>query len=160
MRINMERAKLVEAEILVSIYHAVYSENEKLGFPASASKVTINEVQDWIKNTILITAKDEETGNIIGIVRLIYHEKWQCYVLSRLAVAPVCKGMGIATKLMKYAESELVNMEEKAVRLTVAQGHPYLPNMYSKRGYKIVGEILLDDMPYDEFIMEKLLSFK
>ncbi len=157
MKLVMERTKSDDARALVNIYHASYAENEKLGFPASASKVTIAEVQDWIKNTILLIAKEETTSKIIGTVRLKYHLEWQCYVLGRLAVNPSYKGMGIATRLMKFAENELTNLGETFVRLTVAQGHPYLPNMYIERGYKIVGELLLDDMPYDEFIMEKLL---
>jgi ribosomal protein S18 acetylase RimI-like enzyme len=160
VKIKIERAKYNEAETLVSIYRDAYSENEKLGLPASASKVEIYEVQDWINSTILITAKEVNSTNIIGTVRLKYNEDWQCYVISRLAVKSSCKGLGIATKLMEFAEAELSEMGEKVVRLTVAQSHPYLSKMYQKKGYEIVDERLLSDLPYDEFIMEKsLLSY-
>ncbi|WP_408020186.1 GNAT family N-acetyltransferase [Sporosarcina sp. USHLN248] len=74
-----------------------------------------------------------------------------------LAVKPSCKGKGIATKLMKYGECKLSEMEEKRVRLTVAKTHPYLSKMYGEKGYEIVGERFFQDLPYDEFIMEKLL---
>lgn len=157
MEIIIEKAKKHEAETLVTIYRDAYAENEKLGLPASASKVTVKEVKDWINNTIIFTAKEKNTNKIVAAIRFKYSEEWQCYVLSRLAVKSFNKGKGIATKLMDFGECKLSEMEEKKVRLTVAQTHPYLPNMYEKKGYKIVGERLFNNLPYNEFIMEKLL---
>lgn len=157
MKLIMERAKYEDVEALVHIYHTAYSENEKLGFPASASKVTVNEVQMWTKNTIVLIVRIEDTRTIIGTVRLKFHEDWHCYVLGRLAVMPNCKGMGVATRLMRYVEKELLQINEKIVRLTVAKGHSYLPQVYIRKGYKIIDEIILEDLPYDEFIMEKTL---
>ena len=138
-------------------YRDAYSENESFGLPASASKVRVEEVQDWIKTTILLKAKEKTTNNIVATVRLKYNRDWQCYVLSRLAVKSTHKGKGIATKLMEYAESILINKGENRLRLTVAQTHPYLPKMYEAKGYRIIDERILDNLPYDEFIMEKLL---
>ncbi|MBS4201690.1 GNAT family N-acetyltransferase [Bacillus sp. FJAT-49732] len=157
MEIIIEKAEYDEVEALVKIYRDAYSENEKFGLPASASRVTVKEVQDWINNTILLTAKEKGTNKIVATVRFKYSEEWQCYVLSRLAVNSSNKGIGIATKLMEYGEHRLLEMDERVVRLTVAQTHPYLPKMYGKKGYRIVGERLLNNLPYDEFIMEKLL---
>jgi len=155
--INIERAEISEAEILVTIYRDAYSENENLGFPASASRVSINEVEEWIKSTILLTAKELVTNSIIGTVRLKYSEDWKCYVLGRLAIKSIYKGRGIAAKLMEYTENELLIMDEQVVRLTVAKNHPYLTKMYQNKGYKIIGDRLLNDLPYDEIIMEKSL---
>lgn len=157
MELIITRAEFNEAETLVNIYHDAYSENENLGLPASASKVKVDEVQEWILNTILLTAKEKHTNKILATVRLKYSEEWQCYVLSRLAVKSSYKGMGVATKIMDYGESKLSKMGESKVRLTVAQTHPYLPKMYEKKGYSIVGERLLHNLPYNELIMEKLL---
>ena len=157
MELIITKAEFSEAETLVNIYHDAYSENENLGLPASASKVKVDEVQEWILNTILLTAKEKQTYKILASVRLKYSEEWQCYVLSRLAVKSSYKGMGVATKIMDYGESELSKMGESKVRLTVAQTHPYLPKMYENKGYSIVGERLLHNLPYNELIMEKLL---
>ncbi|WP_316572405.1 GNAT family N-acetyltransferase [Neobacillus sp. YIM B06451] len=157
MNLSIEIAEYNDAVALVDIYRDAYSENESLGLPASASKVMIKEVQDWIKTTMLLKAKEKTTNNIVATVRLKFNRDWQCYVLSRLAVKSTHKGKGIATKLMEYAESILINKGENRLRLTVAQTHPYLPKMYEDKGYRIVGERILDNLPYDEFIMEKLL---
>lgn len=75
---------------------------------------------------------------------------WKCYVLGRLAIKSIYKGRGIATKLMEYTENELLKLDEQVVRLTVAKNHPYLTKMYQKKGYKIIGDRLLNDLPYDE----------
>ncbi|CAG9623337.1 GNAT family N-acetyltransferase [Sutcliffiella rhizosphaerae] len=157
MEVIIGRAEKNDAKALKKIYRDAYSENEKLGLPASASNVAENEIQEWINQTILITAKDMENNNIVATVRFKYNEEWQCYVLSRLAVKSSLKGKGIATKLIKYGESLLFSMEEKVIRLTVAQPHPYLPKMYQKYGYAIVGKRPLESLPYDEYIMEKEL---
>ncbi|WP_252504037.1 GNAT family N-acetyltransferase [Sporosarcina sp. Marseille-Q4943] len=157
MELVIERAKHTDAEKLVKIFHAAYSANEKLGFPSSASKVEAEEVREWINNMMIYIGKEKRTNIIIGTIRLKYSEEWQCYVLSRLAVNPSHRGKGIATKLMKYGESKLLKMGEKRIRLTVAKTHPYLPKMYSEKGYEIVGERIFQELPYDELIMEKLL---
>ncbi len=157
MELIITRAEFNEAETLVNIYRDAYSENESLGLPASASKVNVNEVQEWILNTILLTAKEKQTNIILGTVRFKFSEECQCYVLSRLAVKSTYKGMGIATKIIEFGEFEHSRMGENKVRLTVAQTHPYLPTMYENKGYRIVGERLLHNLPYNEFIMEKLI---
>lgn len=157
MELIIERAKHADTEKLVEIFHNAYSENEELGFPSSASMVEAEEVREWISNMIIYTGKEKRTNNIIATLRFKYSEEWQCYVLSRLAVKSSYKGKGIATKLMKYGECKLSEMGEKRVRLTVAKTHPYLPKIYGEKGYEIVGERLLQDLPYDELIMEKLL---
>ncbi|MFC5732568.1 GNAT family N-acetyltransferase [Cytobacillus gottheilii] len=157
MEILIEGAKISDTKSLVTIYHDAYSENEEMGFPTSASKVTTKEVEDWIKETILYIARLANSSEAVGVVRFKYSSEWNCYVLSRLGVKSIYKGKGIAKSLMEYGESELLKMGERTLRLTVAQGHPYLLKMYEKRGYKIVGERPLPELPYDEFIMEKLL---
>ena len=157
MKIIIENARVDEAESLVDVYRDVYEENEKLGLPASASKVSIQEVQHWINESILVTAKEAGSFHILGTVRLKYHRDWQCYVLSRLAVKSAYKGLGIGTNLMKDGEKILSKMGEIKIRLTVAQSHPYLVKMYEKKGYEIVEERFLPDLPYDEFVMEKSL---
>ncbi|WP_102027726.1 GNAT family N-acetyltransferase [Salirhabdus sp. Marseille-P4669] len=157
MDVIIEKANCHDAESLVRLYHDSYSENEELGFPTSASKVKVTEVQDWIQNTILMIVREKITNTIIAAVRLKYREDWQCYVLGRLAVKSAYKGKGIATKLMNYVESFLLERNEMRIRLTVAQTHPYLPKMYENKGYQIVGERVLDYLPYDEYIMEKVL---
>lgn len=157
MELIIERAKHADAGKLVELFQNAYSENEKLGFPSSASKVEAREVREWINNMIIYTGKEKRTNNIIATIRFKYSEEWQCYVLSRLAVKSSYKGKGIATKLMKYGECKLSEIGEKRVRLTVAKSHPYLPKMYAEKGYEIVGEREFQDLLYDELIMEKLL---
>ncbi|MBB4824725.1 putative N-acetyltransferase YhbS [Sporosarcina luteola] len=152
----VEGAAISDAKSLAELYWDAYSENEELGLPASASSVSDLEVKQWIKDTILLVAK-EPNAAIVGTVRLKYSEEWNCFVLGRLAVKTELKGKGLSKQLMKSAENELIKRGEKVIRLTVAQKHPYLPTMYKRRGYKIVGERVVNEQSYNEFIMEKLL---
>ncbi|WP_010095200.1 GNAT family N-acetyltransferase [Ornithinibacillus scapharcae] len=158
MNVRIERAIRSDAESLVEIYHDAYSENERLGLPASASTVMVEEVREWIDKMILYVALDKHTDLIMGTVRLNYQKDWNCYVLSRLAVRSSFKGKGIASQLINFMEKYLLRIGEQRVRLTVAQTHPYLPHMYEKKGYKVIGERILEDLPYNEYIMEKILA--
>ena len=157
MEFVIRRANLSDTEMLAEVYWDAYSENEELGLPASASSVSVSEVEQWIKDTILLVAKEVNTSNIVGTVRLKYSEEWNCFVLGRLAVKSELKGNGLSKQLMKSAEEELIERDERVIRLTVAQSHPYLPNMYLRRGYKIVSGRILKELSYNEFVMEKLL---
>lgn len=158
MNILIELALIQDAENLVELYRDAYSENDKIGLPASASKATVKEVEKWIEDTILFIARDTEITEVIGTIRFKYNPDWGCYVLSRLAVKSSYKGKGLGKKLILFGEDYLKKMNEKMVRLTVAKPHPYLVNMYEKLGYKIRGERILENLPYDEFIMEKVLN--
>lgn len=158
MNILIELALKQDAENLIKLYRDAYSENEKMGFPASATKATVEEVEKWIEETILLIASDTITSELIGTIRFKYNPTWGCYVLSRLAVKSSYKGKGLGKKLIKFGEDYVEKMNEKTVRLTVAIPHPFLVNMYIKLGYKIKGERILENLPYDEFIMEKVLS--
>ena len=63
MNLSIEEAEYNDAVLLVDIYRDAYSENESFGLPASASKVRVEEVQDWIKTTILLKAKEKTTNS-------------------------------------------------------------------------------------------------
>lgn len=156
MAFIIERAQLSDAKSLAELYWDAYSENEKLRLPASASSVSVQEVEQWINDTILFVAKQPNSPIIMSTVRLKFNKDWNCFVLSRLAVKSELKGQGLSKQLMKSAEKELIDRKENVIRLTVAQKHPYLPTMYKRRGYNIVGERILSELSYNEFIMEKL----
>lgn len=95
---------------------------------------------------------------IVGSVRLMVHPEWKLLVLSRLGVLSKWKGHGVASQLMLFAEKEAVSMGWDTLRLTTPINHPYLPEMYRRKGYKDVGIREFLDLPYDEVILEKKLK--
>jgi predicted N-acetyltransferase YhbS len=154
MNIEIRRAKVEDAIEITNIYHDAYQENERLGFPASASTVKVKEVEKWIsESNIFIALTNHE---IVGAVRLAINDKMNKLVIGRLGVSSNWKGKGIASILMNYAENEALKLGWKTVTLTTPINHPYLPEMYRRRGYKDVGVRELEG-PYDEVVLEKIL---
>lgn len=155
IKIEFRKAKVEDASDVARIYHDAYQENIKMGFPASAVTVETKEVENWIKNAYIFVsfANDE----MVGAVRIMIKPEWDVLVLSRLGISSKWKGKGIASKLMDFAEQEAVNLGWDKIRLTTPINHPYLPNMYRRRGYKDIGVREFNDLPYDEVILEKEL---
>lgn len=159
MEINdllIRRAIELDTGTLVTLYHDAYSENVSLGFPASAAYVKAEEVLEWItKDTVIVV---EYEHNIIGSVRLKFDLLFDKLLLCRLGILSRWKGKGIASRLMDYSEKEAIKMGYDRLVLTTPLGHPYLPEMYKKRGYKPNGTLELPHLPYNEVIMEKSLD--
>jgi GNAT superfamily N-acetyltransferase len=155
LSIHFRQASANDSNELMKLYHDAYIENIKLGFPASAATVKEAEIQQWIEKAFVYVATLDD--RIVASVRLIYREEWNSLVLSRLGVLSEWKGHGIASRLMEYVEKEAFNKGWTKIRLTTPATHPYLPNMYEKRGYIKIGIREFDDLPYKEVIMEKCL---
>lgn len=152
----IRRATKLDTVNLVKLYHDAYSENVRIGFPASAAYVKAEEVLDWITRDNVFVVEYERS--LIGSVRLRYDFKFEKLLLCRLGILSRWKGRGIASKLMNYSEKEAIKNGYDRIILTTPLGHPYLPDMYKKRGYVPIGKLELPNLPYDEVIMEKKLD--
>lgn len=103
----------------------------------------------WLVNEMLISRINNEI--VAAIVFNENQEKeyldghWnnngsKTAVIHRLCVKPQFQGYGMATKLMKYVESNLKNNSYNDIRLDAFSKNPYAVNLYKKIGYKEVGE--------------------
>ncbi|NHN58038.1 MULTISPECIES: N-acetyltransferase [Halorussus] len=75
--------------------------------------------------------------------------------LGRLGVREDRKGEGVGGSLLDRAEDAARNWGYDVVRLTTPEDHPYLPDLYRRRGYEKTGEYPLEYREYDEVVMEK-----
>ena len=129
-----------------------YAENRELGFPAKAESATESEVSEWIREHSVLVA--EIGDRIVGGVRLEATDADRVK-LSRLGVREEWKGEGVGSSLLDRAEAAVQDWGYDTVWLTTPEDHPYLPDLYRRRGYETAGTYPLEYREYDEIIMEK-----
>ncbi|WP_227354127.1 GNAT family N-acetyltransferase [Haladaptatus salinisoli] len=149
---RIRRAVVADAEELARAYRSAYRENRRLGFPASAGTVTGRDVAEWVRECRVYVAETE--GEVVGGVRLEAGDSNRVK-LSRLGVREERKGEGVGGRLLDRAEEAVRDCGYAAVWLTTPEDHPYLPELYRRRGYEKTGEYPLENRSYDEIVMEK-----
>lgn len=149
---EIREASIADAETLAEVYQSAYQENRQLGFPAKAESVTADEVADWIRESRIYVATVE--AKIVGSVRLEATDS-ERVKLSRLGVHESWKESGVGSSLMDYAEEAVADCDYATVWLTTPETHPYLPELYRRRGYEQTGTYPLEYREYDEIVMEK-----
>ncbi len=141
-----------DASALAAVYRSAYSENQRLGFPAKAGSATAGTVEKWLRDARVFVA--EFNNDIIGGVRLEQTDEDRVK-LSRLAVHEDWKGNGIGSRLLDFAEMTAREWGHSTIWLTTPEEHPYLPDLYRKRGFEKASPYPLEDRDYDEIVMEK-----
>lgn len=149
---RIRRATPRDAKRLAAVYRSAYRENRRLGFPAKAESVTEEDVSAWIRqHRVYVATVDDEVG---GGVRLEVTDSDRVK-LSRLGVHERWKGEGIGGRLLDYAEKMVREWGHDTIRLTTPEEHPFLPDLYRRRGYEKTGAYPLAYREYDEIVMEK-----
>ncbi|WP_458204908.1 GNAT family N-acetyltransferase [Haladaptatus sp. NG-SE-30] len=152
--LQIRRANAADADALAEVYRSAYRENRELGFPTKAESVSENEVSAWIRqNRVYVATIDDE---VIGAVRLEVTDSDRAK-LSRLGVHERWKGKGVGGRLMDEVEETVRDGDYDTIWLTTPEEHPYLPELYRRRGYEQTGTYPLEYRDYDEIIMEKQL---
>lgn len=151
---QIRQAVASDADELARVYRNAYRENRELGFPAKAESATKREVRTWIRENFVHVATVDDS--VIGGVRLEATEP-ERVKLSRLGVHERWKGKGVGSRLVTSAEEEIRERGCATVWLTTPEEHPYLPDVYRRRGYEKTGTYPLEYRSYDEIVMEKRL---
>lgn len=149
---RIREATVEDADALAGVYRSAYRENRELGFPAKAESATGADVADWIRDHRVYVA--EVDGEVVGGVRLEPTDPGRVK-LSRLGVREDCKGEGVGGRLLDRAEAAVREWGREAIWLTTPEDHPYLPELYRRRGYEPAGTYPLDYRDYDEVVLEK-----
>ena len=116
------------------------------------------------QDSVMLKYTDEQS-QVTGCVNLQQHGD-KVY-LGMLSVAPQLQGAGIGKKLLQAAEEYTLQVNGKAVYMTVISVRTELINWYERYGYKDTGErkpFVEDDVsgthlqPLEFMVMEKLVG--
>lgn len=153
-RIEIREAGIRDVSRLIEVYRDAYSEIVNLGYRSQAADASRQLVESWIRSSRVYVAILDET--IVGTVRLTIDEANRI-VLGRFAVATAYRKRSIGSKLLTDAETRAYTDGYTTIRLHTYAGHPYLPVMYRRRGYRIIEVNSHENRSYDTLTMEKEL---
>lgn len=151
-------AKLADAPTLAVLYRNAYAANVDLGFPSRAAEADRAALETWLREARFYVASRE--GKLVGSVRYRSSGKYDpdAAEFGRLAVPPRARGEGIGSALVDRVETVARRERNDRMRLRTFDGHPFLADMYRRRGYEAVRVRRLESAPFDVLHMEKRLS--
>jgi GNAT superfamily N-acetyltransferase len=134
------QAELKDAEQLVDIIYRAYHLIRELGLQWPAATADLALVQDNITaNECYVLEKD---GAIVGTVTLSKVDEIRNLTglpfVKWFAVNPDHSGQGFGGKLLDWVEEHVIygRLGSSAVTLATAKKHPWLVQMYERRGYE------------------------
>lgn len=90
----------------------------------------------------------------IGLRRLSFEGIPGTYYLSTMGVNPDFRGKGVGTALMEAAEERARKLGFSRASLLVSPDKPRAKNLYERRGYRVVEDIAIAEVPYHRMALE------
>ena len=134
MQIELSKNALVIHNIMLQ----AYLEYEQAGVPSSASKETIDTVQQDLENGATAFIGYDQNGKPVAAVRFQVVENVMNFY--RLSVLPECRGKGFAKQLLKALEVYAKQNTVRAVRCKVRKNVERNIRLYTNQGYQIFEE--------------------
>ncbi|PHK49599.1 GNAT family N-acetyltransferase [Staphylococcus edaphicus] len=148
---NIRIATESDAEVLQQLMHEAFTPLRELGIDWPSVNADLTLVKDNLtKNTTFVLEDDKEIISTIT-VRFPWESKRRISIYPFVwwfATKPSYDGKGIGSKLLKYVEETFLRdtLKVPAVTLgTSARKHPWLLDIYKKRGYEVYAEHENDD---------------
>lgn len=138
-------ATLEDAEALLGLILRAYAQNKDLGIQFDATKADLQMIQTHIRNNMCFLYEEDE--KLVGTISLrmpwglqpgpsdVPHIGW-------LAVDPTYGKRGIGSQILKWLEKEILRdtLRVPFVTLGTADKHPWLSEMYKRKGYEKFAE--------------------
>jgi len=139
-------ATIADAAAVTSLLNSAYrGESSKQGWTTEAHLIAGNvrtkesSVKEVIQQPGSVMLKyTNEQGELTGCVNL--QQNGDKIYLGMLSVSPQLQGAGIGKQLLKAAEEYALQVDCKAVYMTVISVRTELINWYERYGYKDTGE--------------------
>jgi ribosomal protein S18 acetylase RimI-like enzyme len=135
-QVSLQEVVTADLPVLLTVLHAAYAEYlGKLDPPSGAHKETVESLRQKLATAHAVKAVVDQT--IVGCV--FYEDELANVYLSRLAVLPGHRGLGIARRLVAHVEQYA--MAWRMPRVTLGVRLQMLSNIayYTKLGYRITG---------------------
>lgn len=141
---NIRLATLEDGVKIQNLILRAYEPIRQLGINFAAATADLNLVEKNIKNNMCYVL--EEDGELLATcsLRMPWGLQPGPYGFPHIywfAVDPKIGKQGVGATLLKWVEENIVRdtLKSPAVTLGTADKHPWLVNMYEKKGYERVG---------------------
>jgi GNAT superfamily N-acetyltransferase len=151
-------------EALTRLLHRAYASLAEMGFRYTATYQSPEITKNRCESGTCIVA--EIDGEIVGTVTFYNpaqteHSEWydrpEVASFGQFAVEPAMQGHGIGRLLMDEVERLAWESGAAEIACDTAEGASHLIEMYSRRGYRIVGTVDWRDTNYLSVILSKEL---
>lgn len=157
----IRRATTEDIYSIVTLMYAAYKPIRDLGIHFESAHPTIEKVSNNIKQNICYVY--EVDNKLIGTIslRMPWSHNPGPYNFPHiwwLATSPDYKGQGISKTLLEYIEKQVIkqNFHSSAVTLGTASNHPWLVEMYERRGYQKFGSTNLGKGHITQYLIKVL----
>ncbi|WP_328590381.1 GNAT family N-acetyltransferase [Niallia taxi] len=162
--ITFHQATNKDIQALLDLSLRGYATIRELGINFAAATADEQLVDKNINENICFYMKDGDEMVATASIRMpwsSHHGPYEIPHIWWVAVAPEYKRKGYASKLLDFIENDYLKdtLHCPSVSLGTAKEHPWLADMYVKRGYEKVGESDLGK-GHVTIYLEKLLLAK
>lgn len=164
MTTNFRIATVVDAPVIQAISHKAYAPVRELGINFAAATADLATVEKNITNNICLVM--EEDGQIVSTIsiRMPWGQQAGPFGVPHLwwfASDPDATRKGVGREMITWAEESFIRdtLKSPAVSLGTAEEHPWLVEMYERRGYDIMHKKALGRGHMTVF-MKKILNEK
>ena len=152
--IQVREATSTDTPALTELYQRRYQETCYSQYCSLIENVTESQIENWIHCfRMLVVTVD---GTVSGGARLDRTGDSRVK-FSRLLIRGDATEPGLGTRLLEHAETLLRNEGYGSIWLVTPPDHPFLPQMYRRRGYEEVGVCPPEYRHYERVIVEKRL---
>lgn len=140
----IRRANTDDFKAIIDLMYKAYAPVRELGIQFESAHPTIEKVTNNIQqNLCYVYEVDNELISTISL-RMPWSSNPGPYYFPHiwwLATSPEFKGKGIGTEVLNYIEEEIIknDFHSPAVTLGTASNHPWLVEMYERKGYQKFG---------------------
>ncbi|MCU5745287.1 GNAT family N-acetyltransferase [Staphylococcus sp. SQ8-PEA] len=144
--LNIRVAVEEDVEELYYIMHQAFTPLRELGINWPSVNADRSMIRDNLCNTTMFVLEDEE--KILSTISVRYPWEARKSVATYpfvwwFATRPECEGKGYGSYLLKYVEETFLRDTLKVPAVTLGTSgrlHPWLLNIYKRRGYKVYKE--------------------
>lgn len=147
--------------LLEIIYDAYITIRElKLQWPAAQADLALIE-ENIAKNACYVLEKDGQIAATLTLSKDASNKwHWEYPFLKWFAVHPDAQGSGLGTKLLTWVEEAIIRDElgASAVTLATAEKHPWLLDMYERKGYERIDAIDRGNGDGTMYLLRKIVN--
>ena len=149
---------------LTQLLHRAYAQLAAMGLKFVATHQDVETTKHRLKDAECYVA--ELDGRIVGTILFRppgtargcdWYNRSDVAIFGQFGVEPAVQGHGIGGALLDHVEQRARELNATELALDTAESAHHLIDLYSKRGFRIVGNVKWDPVNYRSVIMSKAL---
>ncbi len=155
MRIRV--AEAADAPVVAEIVRAACAAGTQDGFVLSGATETADNVLADLVGKEVYLLYSQSDGCAVGTLRLHAPQGADYLYVTRVAVRPEWQRLGVASRLLAFAEAQAARRGLRALRLDTPRDHSRLVWFYRRHGFAPAEQTVLPGRPYTSLILERVV---